>query len=228
MIYITGDCHGNFNHIKTFCDKYNTTKDDILIILGDAGINYYGLKDVKLKNELKDYPITLFCIRGNHEMRPENVFGIKQKMFCTNYVFYEEEFGNILYAIDGNIYKFNDKTYIAIGGAYSVDKYYRLENHHMWFADEQLNDIEKENVLCKVKQTQYIHGVLSHTCPMRYIPTEWFLSMIDQSTVDSSMEEFLDTVHKNLDYDVWYCGHYHGEKTVDKVNFLYKSIKILQ
>ena len=40
MFYITGDTHGEFNRIKKFIYEHNTTKDDVLIILGDAGINY--------------------------------------------------------------------------------------------------------------------------------------------------------------------------------------------
>ena len=74
MIYLTGDTHGNFDHIRRFCELNNTTKDDVLIILGDAGINYYlNKRDYKLKQELQNLPITLFCIHGNHEERPENV-----------------------------------------------------------------------------------------------------------------------------------------------------------
>ena len=41
MIYITGDKHRHFDEIFTFCYLKHTTKQDILIILGDAGINYY-------------------------------------------------------------------------------------------------------------------------------------------------------------------------------------------
>lgn len=44
MIYITGDTHGDFSRINDFCFKNKTTTDDIMIILGDAGINYYGAK----------------------------------------------------------------------------------------------------------------------------------------------------------------------------------------
>ena len=50
MIYITGDTHGDFTKIDFFCKKMNTTKQDIIIILGDAGINYYlNEKDEKIK-----------------------------------------------------------------------------------------------------------------------------------------------------------------------------------
>ena len=55
MIYLTGDTHGNFDRIRRFCELNNTTKDDVLIILGDAGINYYlNKRDYKLKQELQN------------------------------------------------------------------------------------------------------------------------------------------------------------------------------
>ncbi len=74
MVYITGDKHGDYDQVFEFCYKNNTSKNDIMIILGDAGINYYlDNKDYTLKNHLKELPITLFCIHGNHEERPYNI-----------------------------------------------------------------------------------------------------------------------------------------------------------
>ena len=37
MIYITGDTHGDFSRIERFCEKFQPSRDDIMIILGDAG-----------------------------------------------------------------------------------------------------------------------------------------------------------------------------------------------
>ena len=42
MIYLTGDTHGRFERIGIFCDKMQTSRDDILIILGHAGINFHA------------------------------------------------------------------------------------------------------------------------------------------------------------------------------------------
>ena len=39
------------------------------------------------------------------------------------------------------------------------------------------------------------------------------------------MEEFLDTVEETVKYDKWYCGHYHTEKIVDKIEFMFENIK---
>ncbi len=69
-----------FTRIEEFCDLYETTEEDILIILGDAGINFYlNERDIKLKEELYQLPLTLFCIHGNHEERPDLVRTYEEK-----------------------------------------------------------------------------------------------------------------------------------------------------
>ena len=42
VIYITGDKHGDFIDVFYFCLNNKTTLNDTLIVLGDAGINYYA------------------------------------------------------------------------------------------------------------------------------------------------------------------------------------------
>ncbi len=39
---------------------------------------------------------------------------------------------------------------------------------------------------------------------------------LDQSKVDRTTEEWLDKIEDRLNYQKWYCGHYHTEKKVDK------------
>ena len=63
MIYVTGDTHGDFDRIAHFCARMNTKPSDIMIILGDAGINFYGgWRDLHKKEFISKLPITLFCI----------------------------------------------------------------------------------------------------------------------------------------------------------------------
>lgn len=69
--YITGDTHRSFDRIEDFCYGYETTTEDVMIILGDAGINYWlDLSDKELKGRLSGMDITFFCVHGNHEARP--------------------------------------------------------------------------------------------------------------------------------------------------------------
>lgn len=229
MIYITGDTHGRFDRIQEFCKDFNTSKEDILIILGDAGINYYGSGDRSRKKKLQKLPITLFCIHGNHEQRPETIVSYKIDDFHGGKVYVEDEFPNIKFAKDGQIYNFNNREYIVIGGAYSVDKFYRLVRGINWFSDEQPSDEIKAEVVGVLGNHNWqIYGVLSHTCPLKYEPVEVFLPMIDQSTVDKTTEEWLDRIEDKLRYDKWYCGHYHTEKAVDKLRFMFNDIDELK
>ena len=70
--------------------------------------------------------------------------------------------------------------------------------------------------------------ILSHTCPFKYEPIETFLPGIDQSTVDTSTEEWLDKIEESVDYKAWYCGHWHINKRIDKIHFLFHSFETNQ
>ena len=224
MIYITGDTHGGFNRIYSFCRKHATSRDDILIILGDAGINYFGdIRDSINKQRLSELPITLFCIHGNHEIRPRNIDTYQIDYFHGGIVHYEQEYSNILFANDGQIYDLDGKKCLVIGGAYSVDKHYRIRMGMRWFEDEQPDITTKRLVELQVRRKQ-VDVILSHTCPFKYIPTEVFLPGIDQSTVDNSTEHWLDFIEEICAYQHWYCGHYHTDKTVDKLRFVFEDI----
>ena len=227
MIYITGDKHADFREVFYFCYANDTSLDDILIVLGDAGINYYANeKDYMLKNSLLQYPITFFCIHGNHEQRPENIKTYKTKKFHDGIVYYEEDYPNILFAKDGEVYNFNNHKVLAIGGAYSVDKYFRLAMGYNWYENEQPNAATKSRVKEVLNNmNNKIDIILSHTCPYKYLPREMFLDGIDQSTVDYSTEHFLNEIENTVDYNLWYCGHYHTDKEIDKIIFMFHKIE---
>lgn len=131
-----------------------------------------------------------------------------------------------MFAKDGEIYNFNNKKVLVIGGAYSVDKHFRLARGYNWYESEQPNE-EIKNKVNKVLNVQNneVDIILSHTCPYKYLPREMFLERIDQSTVDNSTELFLDEIEKTTNYKKWYCGHYHTDKKVDKIIFMFDVIE---
>lgn len=225
MIFYSGDIHGNNDDIAQFCFTHNLAPEDTFILLGDVGANYYGgSRDKRLKASFTKLKPTFLCIHGNHEMRPANIASYKQKTWNGGLVWYEEEYPNLLFAKDGEIYTIEGQRHIAIGGAYSVDKYYRLMRRFGWWEDEQPSADIKEYVEKQLANNK-VDVILSHTCPFRYEPTEMFLSFIDQSTVDDSTERWLDTIEEKTDYKAWYCGHWHTDKRIDKMHFMYHTIE---
>lgn len=222
--FITGDTHGNFDRIERFCNRFKTTKEDMLCILGDAGINYYlGKKDWDLKKRIRAFPITLFCIHGNHEERPYNIPTYKIREWNGGKVYYEEEFPNILFAIDGEIYNINGKSCLVIGGAYSVDKDYRLIHGWSWFKDEQPSKEIIKYVEKQITKQRKFDIVLSHTCPYETQPRHMFLSFIDQAKVDKMTERFLQRVADWITFDSWYFGHFHGHWDNGKYHMLFED-----
>lgn len=205
--------------------SYETTKKDLLIILGDCGINYFGgSRDTELKESICANEITLFCLRGNHEMRPSDVQGMVEIDYCGARAYVEYEYPNIIYAKDGEIYNINGKRFLTIGGAYSVDKWYRLGTGRQWFANEQLSKEERAQILEKITG-QEVDFILTHTCPLQFQPTELFLQGIDESSIDKEMEIWLTEVEEKVWYGNWLFGHYHADKQIRPgVQMLYNNI----
>ena len=231
MVYVTGDIHGNPEYLIYKAQSLGLTKNDILVILGDVGANYYlNKKDDRLKEALDKYiEATILCIHGNHEERPWNVEGYYLETWNNGLIWKQKQFPKLLFACDGSVFDLDGISCLVLGGAYSVDKYYRLQSGYAWFPEEQPSDEIKEAVDLQLNNINYkIDAVFSHTCPFKYEPIEEFISCIDQSTVDDSTEHWLDEIEDKLEYKAWFCGHWHTNKHVDKMHFLFGDWELLE
>lgn len=225
MIYYTGDIHGSSFEIVRFCQRMQLTAEDTIVLLGDVGANFtLDERDQELKSTLEQLPPTILCIHGNHEIRPANIPTYATKRWCGGLVWYEEAFPSLLFARDGDIFHLEGIDHLVIGGAYSVDKFYRLTQGWGWWEDEQPSDEIKAYVESQVR-SKHFDVILSHTCPFKYEPTEVFLPMIDQSTVDDSTERWLDRIEEQANYQAWLCGHWHIDKRIDKMHFLFHGFE---
>ena len=225
MVILTGDTHGEFDRIEQFCEEYETTENDVMVILGDAGINYWlDEQDEALKERLSQLPITLFCIHGNHEERPEEVPGYELVEWRGGFVWIQPEYPNLLFAKDGEIYQFDGKTVITIGGAYSVDKYYRLAVGAPWFGTEQPDERTKGQVMSALNRAGWkVDYVFSHTVPLSAIPRHALLPTVDQKMVDNSTEERMEEIDQKLEYQGWFAGHFHITWSLDRIQILYED-----
>lgn len=117
--------------------------------------------------------------------------------------------------------------YVVLERQYHLDKEVQLRMGYHWFADEQPSHEIKEYVERHLDRVGWkVDVVLSHTCPRKYEPMEHFMPGIDQAKVDKSTENWLDAIEDRLDYKEWYCGHWHINKQVDKLTFLFHDIRL--
>ena len=232
-LIFTGDTHGGMATISRVGNIQRNMpeckpEETMIIILGDAGLNFWlNNTDKKYKKLLNSMGYHIYCIRGNHEQRPElvkNMILVNDKD-VDNVVWMEEAFPNIRYFADGKIYNLLGYKSLVIGGAYSIDKWYRLARAGYsrdevetadpkkcgWFKNECLTTAEMDIIMAEV-QGESVDFILSHTCPLSWEPTDLFLNGIDQSTVDKSMEVWLDELKDSVNWKYYLFGHYHADR----------------
>lgn len=228
--FVTGDTHSkDFKDLCGWANRMGLTMDDTIIVLGDHGINFYlSWKDRDVKKKIqRDCPCNIFVIRGNHDRRPEDVYRAPWHgdTYAGDYprpkgeidtwfegrVWVEPTYPKIKHAIDGEIYTIDSMKCLVIGGGYSVDKYYRLENGWTWIPNEQLNDAEMKTIFQTFKNNK-VDVILSHVAPKIFHPwiQHTFMGGID-APIEDDMERWMDKLYWNeiQDIKIHYFGHYH-------------------
>lgn len=227
---IRGDTHGGTNWITDQLKDYQPEQTAI-IILGDAGFNFFlNKRDQQTKEYVEQFGYYIYAVRGNHEMRPEHLPSLihEYDKNVNGWVIYEPNYPYIRYFDEyaSPIYTINGYRCLVLNGAYSVDKWYRLNRAGMteetnnpkrtgWFADECLTKEEMAEIERYIDNSgNYTFDfVFSHTCPKKYQPTDLFLGFVDQSTVDSSMEVWMDKLSEKIVVNIaWVYGHYHKDR----------------
>lgn len=217
-IFITGDTHGDTDWVPHFCETNETTKNDIMILLGDSAFRFEGVKnsrEIARKSATNKYNITFFVLRGNHD-RPYDEGGDISLTQCPLLewfnppMWHDPNYPNIWYFQDGEKYIIKNRTFLTIGGAYSVDKFYRLSRGWTWYENEQLKPEDFLDILDRFHDMKMDY-ILTHTCPISWEPTWLFMSGIDQSSVDETTEHYLEDILHYISYNHWYFGHFHDD-----------------
>ncbi len=234
MIYITGDTHGEkIRFIENNMGDDNWTSEDCLIVCGDFG---YVFKNNTAENEFLDElertkPYTICFCDGNHEN------------FDALYKYPEvEKFGNTVHKIRenifhlerGRIYTIEGKTFFTFGGAYSIDKAWRVaynpdrseDKPVLWWPQEIPNDEEYHRAADALKAVNYkVDYIITHTAPKEII-----LKMGKYPDAhDMQLTGFLEWIMFKADFKHWYFGHWHISETFyDKYTAVYFDIQKIE
>lgn len=124
MIYITGDCHGDFRRFnrEIFPEQRKMKREDTVIILGDFG----GVWDYQGENRSEKYwldwlerkPYTTVFVDGNHENHVR-LAEYPQKEWRGGLV--HEIRPHVLHLLRGEIFLIEELAFFAFGGASSHD-----------------------------------------------------------------------------------------------------------
>ncbi len=206
MIFITGDTHGHVDFKKLQALKeMNLSFEDYLIILGDAAIVWSVGELEYYKNLYRSIGCTILYIDGNHEnFELLNTFPLVE--FKNALMHQIDE--HIFHILRGEILILENKKFLCIGGATSIDKLYRIP-YVSWWPEEEINQHDIDNALNNLaKFDDKVDYVLTHCIDTKTVIKAFGF----RRDICTDQLMFIDKV---VSYKHWFCGHYHFDRKID-------------
>ena len=237
MIYITGDCHGDFTkfNMANYPEQKEMTKEDYVVICGDFGGVWN--KDEESEKEkwwldwLERKSFTTLFVDGNHEN------------FDRLYSYAVEEWNGgkvhrirptVIHLMRGQVFTLEGKTIFAFGGARSHDisggileyddpdflrkrkildrsfEPYRV-NHYSWWEQEMPSDEEMDEGITNLAlHNNKIDFIVSHCCAAS---TQ---ALIGGGKYERDyLNDYFEKIHRSVEYKKWIFGHYHNNANVN-------------
>ena len=216
MIYITGDIHGTIDIGKVirFFSNPNVsdglTKEDYLILLGDTSICWDdGKIDTEVKQILRNLPVTTLFVDGNHD---NHQLIAEYPVLDRNGGRIHEIEPDILHLMRGEVFTIEEKTFFTFGGGYSIDQHIRTEGIS-WRPEEMPSAEEYQRGWNNLRKHECaVDVILTHTAP-QFVVDELGMEFMEG---EEDLQNYLQEIADNVDYDAWYCGHFHEDEVVDE------------
>ena len=240
MIYLTGDTHGGIDmhklsHNGLKRSNIKLTENAFLIITGDFGFPFTpdDIEEYERTNGksgeyvfwikwFRDRPYKVLFIDGNHDNHDWWAEQPVTEMFGGR-VQVHPHAENVIHLMRGEVYTIEGQTFFTFGGAVSVDKAHRREGYS-WWSGEQASDEEIRYALDNLEKADFkVDHIITHTLPRSVITS---LPILGVKDYPCKTAEFLDEVLAKVQYDKWFCGHFHIDNIIaDKRLFvLYQTV----
>lgn len=221
MFFVTGDTHCPIDMHKLSKSSFNDdglSKDDFMIICGDAGF-VWGNRlptDNWWQNWMNKKKYTTLCLDGNHENHAK-LDALPTEIWNGGKIHRLKD--SVIYLMRGQVYTINGIKFFTMGGASSIDKMSRTENK-TWWAREMPSKEEYEEAISNLDKVNWkVDFVITHTAPSKILNQLGFNYKVDE------LSNFFNYISENLQFNHWYFGHLHTDKTIEgKFTCLFDSI----
>jgi len=209
-ILLAGDWHGSISQAAKVIDHAAEHDVEVIFHLGDFGIWYNDKPYLnKLENRLRTHGITLYFVDGNHEdfkrlyAKPIGEDGTRRVR------------DNIFHLPRGLRFEINGISYLALGGAASIDRKFRVVDRSYW-EEELITDEDVEKSIAGGK----VDVMLCHDSPAS-APNTVTDNVMGQMRAQLSFgpenlllcawnRNQLDRVVQAVKPDYLFHGHYHA------------------
>ena len=226
-VFLTGDIHGDMSIRRLARDSFpegrKLTRDDYVIVLGDFGLVWDGSKsDEYWLDWLERCPWTTLFIDGNHENHPL-LATYPRRGFHGGMV--NEVRPHVLHLMRGYVFDLCGESFLAMGGAASHDKEWRVEGES-WWPEEIPNAYEREICELSLKERDWRVGhVLTHDAPSDLMPKLAILSGGRDFHADD-FERWLNSIAYRTNFGNWWFGHFHVDRDLGgNFHAMYREIR---
>jgi len=241
-IWITGDCHGDFNRFKKKIDNCfpKCKEENYVIVTGDFGLVFSKrqtlaeIKDILFLNNL---PFKILFVDGNHENHERLNTKYKCKMWHGGKVHFISN--NIIHLMRGQVYEILGNKVFTFGGAMShdipygvlykndhryLDKKREMEENGLfyrtayedWWPNEISSESERREGLTNLNAVgNKVDFIITHCAPQS-IQNEIYRGKV----ITDEQAEYLESIKRDISYKKWFFGHYHSNRVWDDTFYL--------
>lgn len=155
MIMLAGDTHGDLTALRRLMTRAVAERCELVFVVGDFGYWEHTAEGVVFLDKLNEYAqrnsMPIFFLDGNHD---------KTSLLVDTYGHTAPDNGGFMvvrdmirYAPRGHQWAWGGQNFISLGGAYSVDKQWRLtletgrgKPESLWFPEEEMTGPEWDRV----------------------------------------------------------------------------------
>ncbi len=238
MIYVTGDCHGNFPRFRTtdLPGQKAMDRDDYIIVCGDFGFWTDTPEEEYWLDWLEKKPFTILWADGNHEN-----FARLNELPVHEWHGGKVHFirSHVIHLMRGQLYNIEGHTFFTMGGAQSHDiedgildpeapdfeetlrrlrdqdrKRFRILGRS-WWPEELPSDAEYMEALETLERARWkADYVITHCAPTSIART------MNRHYQPDALTDFLELVNRKLDFKCWFLGHYHDNRALTAKHIL--------
>ncbi len=243
MIYLTGDCHGDYGRFSTenFPEQKEMSREDYVIVCGDFGYWDRSAWQEWWRKWLSRKPFTLLWVDGNHE-NYDMLAELPEERWQGGRIHRVSE--NIFHLMRGQVFTLQGARIFAFGGARSHDiqdgildpqapdfkrKYKALRSRNAWFRVNRRSWWEEE----MPNEEEFLEGKRNlerQDWKVDYIVTHCAPTSIQAiagagSFQPDALTDYLEEIRRRCSYQRWFFGHYHDNRNVtEKDLMLYEQI----
>lgn len=210
-LLVTGDLHGDAGALTIISRKM--LAGDVLFVAGDFGFIFLDTNSERcflddVDSFLKRKNAWIVFVDGNHENhRALNAYPVEEWQGARVHRIRSR----VIHVLRGEILEIKGHKIFCFGGAFSIDRAYRVLNKTYW-EEEIPTDEDYKNGNAHLEKCGYqVDFALSHTCPLNMIP---YLGGRHSAQEEFQLQNYLQWVHDcAVPYlKCWYFGHWHQDR----------------